>query len=353
MKKVLALVLAVIMVCTMAFAVTTAVVAPVPVTTSPSALGSLILSDPTANYVLKLDDALFAPVLKGLAPAKVGKDTMKVEGVSGSFNGADYIIPIKNEDKALDGKVDYSISTLKITNLKSNDTYVVYTAKDGKLVMSELVLGGVPQTVIDVDFFAAYDIGYATNTTHTAVAVGWNYFKDNALNKYDLAVTGTAAATATLTVDKGVAFKLARKVVDSSVILAKNPEMTAADIEDNIEGVKTSAGVITYKIVTRDKDFHLYVVDKDGKLYNAPFTFAAEKKADGTYQATWNYSGTGFDGSILVAKKAFTAADLPGTATTGTGTTTNPGTGANDVVGVAAALAVVALVSGAAISLKK
>ena len=34
-------------------------------------------------------------------------------------------------------------------------------------------------------------------------------------------------------------------------------------------------------------------------------------------------------------------------------TTTNPGTGANDVVGVAAALAVVALVSGAAISLKK
>lgn len=38
--------------------------------------------------------------------------------------------------------------------------------------------------------------------------------------------------------------------------------------------------------------------------------------------------------------------------TTGTGTT-NPPTGANDVIGVAAALAVVALVSGAAISLKK
>ena len=43
-----------------------------------------------------------------------------------------------------------------------------------------------------------------------------------------------------------------------------------------------------------------------------------------------------------------------GTTTGSTGTsTTNPGTGANDVVGVAAALAVVALVSGAAISLKK
>ena len=42
-----------------------------------------------------------------------------------------------------------------------------------------------------------------------------------------------------------------------------------------------------------------------------------------------------------------------GTTDSTTGSTTNPGTGANDVVGVAAALAVVALVSGAAISLKK
>lgn len=44
------------------------------------------------------------------------------------------------------------------------------------------------------------------------------------------------------------------------------------------------------------------------------------------------------------------AADVTATTTT---TTTNPDTGANDVIGVAAALAVVALVSGAAISLKK
>ena len=346
MKKVLALVLAVIMVCTMAFAVN--IVTAVPVDSN-AGLGKVTLENTTASYALELSDALFTPVLKGQT---VSKDTMKVEGVSGAFSGDKYYIPIKNEDKALDGKADYSITTLKITNLKSNDTYVVYNAKNGKLVMSELVLGGVPQVVTDVDYFADYDIGYATNTTATAVAPGWNYFKDDALSKYNLGITGSGSVTGTLTVDKGVPFKLARKVVDSTVIMAKNPGMTTNDIEDIIEGVKTSAGVITYKIVTRDKDYHLYVVDKDGNLYKAPFTFAAEKLENGTYQATWNYAGTGFDGAILVAKKAFTAADLPGT-TTETGTTTNPGTGANDVVGVAAALAVVALVSGAAISLKK
>ena len=48
----------------------------------------------------------------------------------------------------------------------------------------------------------------------------------------------------------------------------------------------------------------------------------------------------------------FLTADLDVTAPAAT-TTTNPDTGANDVIGVAAALAVVALVSGAAISLKK
>ena len=58
---------------------------------------------------------------------------------------------------------------------------------------------------------------------------------------------------------------------------------------------------------------------------------------------------------VLVYDGILKGATVTGTTTgsTGTTTTTNPGTGANDVVGVAAALAVVALVSGAAISLKK
>ena len=65
----------------------------------------------------------------------------------------------------------------------------------------------------------------------------------------------------------------------------------------------------------------------------------------------------------VASADAYTAITLSGTTyyyltaatdvTATTTTTTNPDTGANDVIGVAAALAVVALVSGAAISLKK
>ena len=56
---------------------------------------------------------------------------------------------------------------------------------------------------------------------------------------------------------------------------------------------------------------------------------------------------------VLVYDGILKGATVTGTTPATPGTTTNPGTGANDVVGVAAALAVVALVSGAAISLKK
>ena len=57
--------------------------------------------------------------------------------------------------------------------------------------------------------------------------------------------------------------------------------------------------------------------------------------------------------ALVAVDGTLTTVAAPAADTTATGTTTNPGTGANDVVGVAAALAVVALVSGAAISLKK
>ena len=81
---------------------------------------------------------------------------------------------------------------------------------------------------------------------------------------------------------------------------------------------------------------------RDGKVVAVPFTVE-----DGvmTFTAPANSIVGIYNGSL----KNVSAPAASGT----TGTTTNPGTGANDVVGVAAALAVVALVSGAAISLKK
>ena len=54
-----------------------------------------------------------------------------------------------------------------------------------------------------------------------------------------------------------------------------------------------------------------------------------------------------------LGKYVFSDKPLKVTATTDTPETNNPDTGANDVVGVATALAAVALVSAAAVSLKK
>ena len=71
---------------------------------------------------------------------------------------------------------------------------------------------------------------------------------------------------------------------------------------------------------------------------------------NGVETGTWTVSGTSLMNLVKLTKAEKV---VSGTTAGETGTTTNPGTGANDVVGVAAALAVVALVSGAAISLKK
>ena len=83
----------------------------------------------------------------------------------------------------------------------------------------------------------------------------------------------------------------------------------------------------------------MYMVHADGSVVDV----GAKFDSNGVLVATAKITGP-----VYTADGALTAI-AAGT----TGTTTNPGTGANDVVGVAAALAVVALVSGAAISLKK
>ena len=101
----------------------------------------------------------------------------------------------------------------------------------------------------------------------------------------------------------------------------------------------------TATITDWSNKYNIYVVSIDGSVAKAAVTVndgVATAKVP-AYSAVVLYNG---------ALK--NVSSISGTTTGSTGsTTTNPGTGANDVVGVAAALAVVALVSGAAISLKK
>ena len=89
MKKVLALVLAVIMVCTMAFAATGNAVTVVPGGSGSNTYGTVELADKyDANnkYVLELDDAFFKVLDTYLNNPTAMPRTSKVEGVAGSFN---------------------------------------------------------------------------------------------------------------------------------------------------------------------------------------------------------------------------------------------------------------------------
>ena len=92
-----------------------------------------------------------------------------------------------------------------------------------------------------------------------------------------------------------------------------------------------------------DKAYHVYAVANDGTLNKVAVTVD-----DGV--ATFNVPA--YRAVVVTDYAMKDVGNAIGGAAAGE-TTDNPETGANDVIGVAAALAVVALVSGAAISLKK
>ena len=361
MKKVLALVLAVIMVCTMAFAADAVIV--VPGGPSSSNYGSLQLAEKyeaNKNYVLELSDEFFKvldPYLTstgGTAPDRDAKN-FKVEGVNGAFSGGKFQIPVDNADRALDGKVDMTISTLKISSVKKTGTYAEFTAKDGKLVLSKLYEGSVSKPVSGVfasDFWSAYDIGYKTTKLTAGASFDWAtegwYITGN-----EAIETSHVNGKITLKVPANTAFKFTVANGDPTKISA-SVIPNGVNINTNtvdVDGFKVTAGSLTYKIQGDTNDYY-YGVDANGKLYASGLTFGVTKDINGVETGYWTMTTT--DARDMV-KADGVIPNVGGATTTpgSTGSTTNPGTGANDVVGVAAALAVVALVSGAAISLKK
>jgi len=361
MKKVLALVLAVVMVCTMAMAVDAAVTVQ-PSSGSNDKFGSIKLAtkyEPNVNYVLELDDEFFKVLDNYLVGSGKTADrdakNFKVEGVTGAFaSTGKFQIPVDSTDRALDGKVDMTISTLRISSVKKTKTYAEFTAKDGKLNLSKLELGGVSQPVTGVftkDFWAAYDIGYETTklTTGTSFAwtTGWYLTGDNAIEATDV------SNKVTLKVPANTAFKLTvadgdpTKISDSVIPNGVNINKVSVDVN----GYKVTAGSLTYKVLGDTNDYY-YGVDKDGKLFASGLSFGVTKDINGVETGYWTMTTTNAR-NMVKANGAIPGVGAAPTTPGSTGTTTNPGTGANDVVGVAAALAVVALVSGAAISLKK
>ena len=384
MKKVLALVLAVIMVCTMAMAVginTTgspaATPSSVPYAIVPGgtnyyvilsvgtndngeAIGAHVYFDKDGKFVpeknvIKVDYAAGADLVASAGWVKV-TDSNAATATNGlvvdSANDAyQYQIVLKNDfARVADGKsFDFSISKITLT-ATGWETQTLFKADDKDTTKQIKV-----------------DVGYEVkNVNVTATAAGANFTPFTGyINKItSIAKTdGTQLDSATLVLS--AAQSPANGSAYASATLNKGANVYVASATKGFTGVD---------VVNGTESTTVNCVALINNVYNLPMTGVLEQTGGVSAGKIYNVYAKGMDGkvaaipaalnngvltfsvpalsTVIVTTDTMTVTATAST-TTETGTTTNPGTGANDVVGVAAALAVVALVSGAAISLKK
>ena len=364
MKKVLALVLAVIMVCTMAMAVTVGGGDPYAATVPSSFSKDTTLFDITPGSQLVFETSeLYKAGLKVTAPYTdkdgnfipeknfvefafaAGADLIASKGWVKTGAGTDlYVITLKDSTAVADSKIDFAIEKIvsKATGFVANE----YKPASGK---KYLVMGSVCLT-LDV----AYKAKDVVITPDGLFEVGTNYEtgiiysvkkgtdaegKDVTTGKVSAVSVSTGFKKLDLVVNAGSTYMVKPAATEAAVdkVLTDNKVDTA-----NVKAryvPKGASGVQMDAVVEHATSaWNVYTIDANGKVAKVTAVL---------------------DDGVLTFKTPTAAVvvingTLPVTAaTTETGTTTNPGTGANDVVGVAAALAVVALVSGAAISLKK
>ena len=401
MKKVLALVLAVIMVCTMAMAVsvgnttteqTNAVTSKGYVRVYPgqAILFSLDELGFTGTNIYKDKDGNFVPEKNYVTVTfEKGSDLVASQGWAKTENG-DYVYAIVTKDSTsalLDDKADIIISKVETSVYGIHGSDVTKLAKDGKYAIVEgamntangkklsdiiadqwraLDAAGLDGT--NYSFIGVFDYGFdaadasitdkgtnivlsnGTPDDHTIYTVKYTDkdYKTATLegvgDYYNNVVLGGTTLNLTVKAGQKVMFTkidaMSSKAVDKVNSNAYNNDATY-DVIFFGEGKYVPNVPVTFYVNGCEAGAAMYMVNADGTLKN----MNAKLDAKGVLSATATITGP-----VIVADKAMTAT---GTTTTTPGTTTNPGTGANDVVGVAAALAVVALVSGAAISLKK
>ena len=371
MKKVLALVLAVIMVCTMAMAATVTI-APGSSTPGSSSAATNNLVDPGSQLEMTLADLIPVPSAAGAVRAiyldKDGNFVPENNKVTVTFaKGAELVESQKwvctGTDKSDLSKWVYVI-TLKdevnktATAGSTTGTYVAYIAISKVTVKS---------TGFDLVTFAD-----PTGAPLYATAVGYGMGADQQLVK----TNGVYQFTMPTPTSSGVVYKVVKAADGTaagymgisddgrlSLVAPVKSMQKFTLVENSTAAVNKMDKALTSAILAADASLvGTYKVASanvtvNGKLLQAKDTYHVYTVApNGTITAI---AGTMTDGVLsFTAPGQFVVVvngTLPATATAGTspGTTTNPGTGANDVVGVAAALAVVALVSGAAISLKK
>ena len=391
MKKVLALVLAVIMVCTMAMAVT---------------IGGI-------GYDVK-DGAVTSntyPVVPGgtkfFVNMSKAEDTVKNHIY---FDKDGKFVPSKNE---------VSISYAAGSELVAFSGWV----KLANVVDTDLSQGIVKETCEKNPASYQYQIALKNDFTRTAdgksfdfaiskitfTATGWEpvtLWKATDANAVDdKADVGYKVVGVNASATKGqiVSFNTTPGAINKVLPIAETTDGTTINsatlaIAGEFGYGYTSTYANIYAYATLNKGSLVYVSAVDGlktfatgengdegylgnnvavirNVYNMPMTGVLEQTEGAKATTVYNVYAKGMDGKIssvaatlkngvltfnvpalstvIITPDTLTVTATVAGTTTETGTTTNPGTGANDVVGVAAALAVVALVSGAAISLKK
>ena len=380
MKKVLALVLAVIMVCTMAMAATvsSAIGTSGSAGVTPSTTKYDIVPGGTNYYVALTDknlyfkDNKFVPeknkigidyaagsdLVASAGWVKIAKTTQDL--TKGIVCGTEdtvayqYQIVLKNDfTRVADGKsFDFSISKITL-NATGWELQTVWEADEDA---GDVIKADVGYEVVDIDV-AVSSAGVTTfdavpgkiNKIVSIVKNGTTPLESATLKIIGTSTTVTGKNYAKGTLNKGAAFyvvKAADMPEFADADLAKTGTLSPAVAKIVNNNNLPMAGVLEQTDVNAAKLYKVYAKGIDGKVSSVAATLD-----NGVLKFNVPALST-----VIVTTDVLT---VTGTASTGTttgttpGTTTNPGTGANDVVGVAAALAVVALVSGAAISLKK
>jgi len=388
MKKVLALVLAVIMVCTMAMAVEVNTPTTPGNSTSDYAYSvtlypgkSIIFDKADLGMTDVSDDDVKAGKYNVDITFERGADFIASKGWVKTATGYRYVLTAKDSVVAIDGTPDIIISAIKVTKVGQNKTFysAQYTDKlaDGTATYATHTKDGKP-TVTAQDFKPMKDIADSTNGIALCLGFDFGYepgkiviakdgksvtpdaFVENTL--YSVVRTQEANAKSSVTLGK---YATTENPFGYTYTLKAGETVMFANIGNvNIDNTTAAGKALNKNLLDRDativaklenelmpnkavsitvdgaKDgYKMYMVKADGSVVDLGAKFDDNKVLTATATLT---------GPVIVTDKALTAS-----AGTTTGTTTNPGTGANDVVGVAAALAVVALVSGAAISLKK
>ena len=378
MKKVLALVLAVIMVCTMAMAIQ---VGGKPSTTPEAGDNFYLVNPGTAIAITQTDldnwdisylevEGKLVPQIKNEDGKVIKKSTVNVSFGTGSAlvasqgwveteDGWQYQILLKeNDTMKLDGKVDLSFSQISYKNtgdlkaqvVKFNDADKTAGTEDDKIlfdvgyVVVEVALD--EDDVIDFTTLSAivpeYDELETGGLTRGFIFKVLKGDSETGSGHCIMPNTGSARWEGVIPVRTGETIF----VSNAFDKLWTDKEEDKYDAAVGIDGYNPTAKPASVKV----GDYTLLGWSKTTSIYAKNFRTGALVKL----AVTLDDGVASFTVPAFSMVASFDGALAGATVETPAGTTTtNPGTGANDVVGVAAALAVVALVSGAAISLKK